>query len=161
MSKARLVITAVVAEGRSQGEVARQYGVSQGWVSKLVARYRAEGEAASGPPVPAAEDLAERDRGRGRRPDRAAAEGPGGAGPGRRAAHHCLAPGTPPPDPGLGGHDQPVPDGPRPGHCRRVEAAEELLHPIPRGDAEPVLAIRFHPLPARRWHRHRDLDLAR
>jgi transposase InsO family protein len=49
MSKARLVITAVVTEGRSQGEVARAYGVSQGWVSRLVARYRAEGEAAFGP----------------------------------------------------------------------------------------------------------------
>jgi transposase InsO family protein len=46
MSKARLVITAVVVEGRSQGEVARAYGVSQGWVSRLVARYRAEGQAA-------------------------------------------------------------------------------------------------------------------
>jgi transposase InsO family protein len=49
MSKARLVITAVVAEGRSQGEVARAYGVSQGWVSRLVARYRAEGETAFAP----------------------------------------------------------------------------------------------------------------
>jgi len=49
MSKARLVITAVVADGRSQGEVARSYGVSQGWVSRLVARYRAEGEAAFRP----------------------------------------------------------------------------------------------------------------
>ena len=49
MSKARLVITAVVVEGRSQSEVARAYGVSQGWVSKLVARYRAEGEAAFEP----------------------------------------------------------------------------------------------------------------
>ena len=49
MSKARLVITAVVAEGRSQGEVARAYGVSQGWVSRLVARYRAEGESAFEP----------------------------------------------------------------------------------------------------------------
>ncbi len=49
MSKARLVITAVVTEGRSQGEVARAYGVSQGRVSRLVARYRAEGEAAFGP----------------------------------------------------------------------------------------------------------------
>src|SRR6185312_10766737 len=49
MSKARLVITAVVTEGRSQGEVARAYGVSQGWVSRLVARYRQEGAAASGP----------------------------------------------------------------------------------------------------------------
>jgi transposase len=49
MSKARLVITAVVTEGRSRGEVARAYGVSQGWVSRLVARYRAEGEAAFEP----------------------------------------------------------------------------------------------------------------
>lgn len=49
MSKARLVITAVVTEGRSQGEVARAYGVSQGWVSRLVSRYRAEGEAAFQP----------------------------------------------------------------------------------------------------------------
>ena len=48
-SKARLVITAVVLEGRTQGEVARQDGVSQGWVSRLVARYRAEGEAAFEP----------------------------------------------------------------------------------------------------------------
>jgi len=49
MSKARLVITAVVVEGRSQAEVARSYGVSPGWVSKLVARYRAEGETAFEP----------------------------------------------------------------------------------------------------------------
>jgi transposase InsO family protein len=49
MSKARLVITAVIVEGRSQGQVARAYGVSQGWISRLVARYRAEGEAAFGP----------------------------------------------------------------------------------------------------------------
>jgi IS30 family transposase len=49
MSKPRLVITAVIVEGRSQGEAARAYGVSQGWVSRLVARYRAEGEAAFEP----------------------------------------------------------------------------------------------------------------
>jgi transposase InsO family protein len=49
MSKARLVITAVVVEGRSQSAVAREYGVSQGWISRLVARYRAEGEAAFEP----------------------------------------------------------------------------------------------------------------
>jgi transposase len=39
----------VVVEGRSQAEVARSYGVSKGWVSKLIARYRAEGEAAFEP----------------------------------------------------------------------------------------------------------------
>jgi transposase InsO family protein len=49
MSKARLVITAVTAEGLTQGEAARRYGVSQGWISKLMARYRAEGEAAFEP----------------------------------------------------------------------------------------------------------------
>jgi transposase InsO family protein len=49
MSKARLVITAVITEGRSQGEVARAYGVSQGWVSRLVSRYRDEGEVAFEP----------------------------------------------------------------------------------------------------------------
>jgi len=49
MSKARLVITAVVVEGRSQSEVARAYGVSQPWVSRLVARYKAEGDAAFEP----------------------------------------------------------------------------------------------------------------
>ncbi|MER6951917.1 helix-turn-helix domain-containing protein [Nonomuraea sp. NPDC000554] len=49
VSKARVVITAMVVEGRSQAEVARSYGVSKGWVSKLVARYRAGGEAAFEP----------------------------------------------------------------------------------------------------------------
>jgi transposase InsO family protein len=46
VSKARLVITAVIVEGRSQSEVSRAYGVSQPWISGLVARYRAEGDAA-------------------------------------------------------------------------------------------------------------------
>ena len=46
MSKARLVITAVVVEGRGVREVARDYGVSPGWVSRLVARFRAEGDTA-------------------------------------------------------------------------------------------------------------------
>lgn len=48
MSKRRLVITAVLA-GASQSEVARTYDVSQGWISRLMARYRQEGEAAFEP----------------------------------------------------------------------------------------------------------------
>lgn len=48
VSKRRLVITAVLA-GQSQSEVGRTYGVSQGWISRLMARYRAEGEAAFEP----------------------------------------------------------------------------------------------------------------
>ena len=46
MSTARLIITAVVLEHRTQAEVARTYGVSKGWVSKLITRYRSEGEGA-------------------------------------------------------------------------------------------------------------------
>ncbi|WP_068186977.1 IS481 family transposase [Mycobacterium sp. UM_CSW] len=49
MSKARLVITAVIVEGRSQSEVARDYGVSQSWISRLVKRYHLEGESAFTP----------------------------------------------------------------------------------------------------------------
>ena len=49
MSKARLVITAVIVEGRTQSEVAKSYGVSKGWVSKLITRYKAEGETAFEP----------------------------------------------------------------------------------------------------------------
>lgn len=48
MSKRRLVITAVLAGG-SQSEVTRHYGVSQPWISRLMARYRLEGEAAFEP----------------------------------------------------------------------------------------------------------------
>jgi transposase len=49
MSKARLVITAVVVEGRRQADVARDYKMSKGWVSELVARYRLEGDTAFEP----------------------------------------------------------------------------------------------------------------
>jgi transposase InsO family protein len=49
MSKARLVITAVVVEGRTKSEVARDYDVSRHWVHQLVKRYAAEGEAAFQP----------------------------------------------------------------------------------------------------------------
>ena len=48
MSKRRVVITAVLA-GTSQSEVARTYQVSQGWISRLLARYKIEGEAAFEP----------------------------------------------------------------------------------------------------------------
>ena len=49
MSKARLVITAVVVEQRPVREVAAAYGVSRSWIYELVARYRTEGEAAFEP----------------------------------------------------------------------------------------------------------------
>jgi transposase InsO family protein len=49
VSKARLVITAVVVEGRSQAQVSRAYGVSQPWISRLVARWRSDGDTAFEP----------------------------------------------------------------------------------------------------------------
>lgn len=49
MSKAQLVITAVVVEGRSKSAVARDYGLSRYWVQQLVKRYETEGTAAFTP----------------------------------------------------------------------------------------------------------------
>jgi transposase len=46
MSKAQLVITAVVLEGRSKSDVARDYDLSRQWVDQLVTRYHADGAAA-------------------------------------------------------------------------------------------------------------------
>jgi len=49
VSTRRLVITSVMVGGLSQSEAARRYGVTEGWVSRVLARYRAEGEAAFEP----------------------------------------------------------------------------------------------------------------
>jgi transposase InsO family protein len=45
MGMPQLVVTAVLVEGRSKSEVARQYGVSRRWVITLVQRYLAGGDA--------------------------------------------------------------------------------------------------------------------
>jgi transposase len=47
MSKAQLLIAAVVLEGRSKSEVARDYDVSRQSVYELVRRYSTEGAAAT------------------------------------------------------------------------------------------------------------------
>ncbi len=49
MSKARAIIVSVTVEGISQSEAAARFGVSRCWVSKLMARYRTEGDAAFEP----------------------------------------------------------------------------------------------------------------
>ncbi|GAA2504247.1 IS481 family transposase [Terrabacter carboxydivorans] len=49
MSKARLVITALLTEGQTVSEVAARYGVHRSWVYRLKARYEQEGEAAFEP----------------------------------------------------------------------------------------------------------------
>ncbi|MBL8778873.1 MAG: IS481 family transposase [Acidimicrobiales bacterium] len=49
MSLRRSVILAVTVEGLSQAEAARRYEMSESWVSRLLARYRLEGDAAFEP----------------------------------------------------------------------------------------------------------------
>ena len=49
MSKARLVIMSVVVEGRTHAQAAADYGVSRSWVTRLVGRWRVEGDAAFEP----------------------------------------------------------------------------------------------------------------
>lgn len=49
MSKARLVITSVTVQKLTVAQVAADYGVARSWIYELLARYRAEGEAAFEP----------------------------------------------------------------------------------------------------------------
>ena len=148
MSKARLVITAVIIEGRTQAEVAAAYGVSKGWVSKLIARYHAEGEAAFEP--------------RSRRPRTS----PGALDSAvvelilELREQACAPPALTPartPSPGTSSSTT------RPSvsrstisrHLARAglvtpepeEASEVLLRPVRSSDAQRDLAVRLHPLP--------------
>lgn len=49
MGMPELIVTAVLTQGRSKSEVAREYGVSRRWVITLVGRFLAEGEAGLAP----------------------------------------------------------------------------------------------------------------
>jgi transposase len=161
MSKARLVITAVTIEKRPVGEVAKSYGVARSWIYTLLARYEAEGEAAFEPwsrrpktslSATSADtvDLIVR-----LRKDLA---GQGlDAGPQTitwhlQQHHHVkVSPAT----------VSRVLARRGAGHSRPVQAPQVVLHPLRGVHAERVLAVRLHPLPARRRGRYRDPDLAR
>jgi hypothetical protein len=160
MSKAPLVITAVIVEGRGQGEAARADGVAQGWSAGW---WRATGLRGGGvrAPITASEDLTHRDQRQHRRADHPAAETAVRARPRRRARHHRLAPGPAPPARRVASDDQPLPHCPRPGHPAAQETAPLVLGPLPGSPCQPNLAGRLHPLPARRRHRRRDPHLAR
>ena len=69
MSKARLVITAVILEGRTQAEVARTYGVSEGWVIQAHRPLPRRGRGRVRTPVPTTAHHPDRDPTRHRRPD--------------------------------------------------------------------------------------------
>ena len=162
VSKARLVITAVVIEGRSQSEVARDYGVSRAGSRKLVARYRAEGDAAFEPRSRRPTAPTGRPRPDGRRADPRAARPTRRRRPRRRSRHHRLAPRTPPQHaasrpPTIDRHLT-APAWSRP--SRRSDPKSSYIR-FQADQPNETLAIRLHPLPARRWHRHRDPLLAR
>ncbi len=161
MGMARLIVTAVLVEGRSKSEVARDYGVSRRWVITLVARYLAEGDAGLEPRSrrPVSQPAADPARGRGR--DRPTAQG---ARPQRargRRGHHPQ-PAAPRARHGARDeHDLADPDRPRLRHPAAPQAPQEQLHPVPGRAAQRALADRPHPLDARRRHRRRDRQLDR
>ena len=160
MSKARLVITAVTVEKRPVSEVAKSYGVARSWIYTLLARYEAEGEAAFEP--------------RSRRPKTSpSATSPDTvelivrlrkelAGQGLDAGPQTIAW-------HLEHHHQVKVS---PATVSRYLARQGLVTPDPSKrpkssyirfaaeHAQRVLAVRLHPLPARRRDRHRDPDLA-
>jgi len=119
------VISAFVVEGRRQADVAVAYGVSKGWVSKLLARYREERPRSSSTrgvrrPAPASTaeatvtlilELREKLTTAGL-----------DAGSDTIAWHLQTAS----PDPGLAGHDQPLPDQSWAGGPRAEEATQVL-----------------------------------
>ena len=65
--------------------------------------------------------------------------------------HHRLAPAPPPRPHRVAGQHQPVPARRRAGRPGTQQAPEVVLHPVPGRAAQPVLAVRLHPMggPAR------------
>ena len=160
VSRTRLIITAVVVEGRSQADVARAYGVAESWVSRLVARFRAEGDSAFEPrsrrpatrpdatPLATVEVVLEL-----RRQLTTAGLDAGADTIVWHLEHHHvrLSRATvyrilrPPPA----------------RHGRTGQAPQILVHPLRSRSTERDLAGRLHPSPPRRRQRHRDPVLDR
>ena len=133
--------------------------MSRSWVYELLARYRAEGAAAFEP--------------RSRRPRTSPRATPprtvelvlalrkhlgeqgldaGADTIGWHLAHHHDT--TP-----VAGHDPPDPDPATPRSSRTRQAAPLVLHPLRGRPAQRVLAVRLHPLPARRRRRDADVEI--
>lgn len=156
VSMARLVVTAVLVEGRTKSEVARDYGVSRRWVITLVQRFLAEGDAGLEP----------HSRQPRRSPQRIDAtledeiveirkaldEAGHDRGAHTIAFHlerrHGHAPSVSTIWRVLGRRGFIVPQA--------AQASEELLCPLRSGPAERALAARRHPLGP--WRRHRGGD---
>ncbi len=157
MSKAQLVITAVVLEGRSKSEVARDYDVSRYWVQQLVRRYETEGAAAFEPHSrrphrnPRAVDTALEDKiVRLRKTlDKQGYD----AGAATIAEHLTRDPGR---QSACGVHDLADPVPSRICHTPAPETAPLGLETVPSRITQPMLASRRHPLAPSRSHRSGD-----
>ena len=118
MGMPQLVVTAVLVEGRTKSEVARDYGVSRRWVITLVQRYpgRGRGRAAAALPATAHQPAAHPDRGRGRdRRGSARSSTATATRPARRRSRSTCSGGTAPPRrcPRSGGSCPPAGSSPR------------------------------------------------
>ena len=132
MSWPRVLIMAVVLEGRPKSEVARDYGVSRHWVQTLVARYLAEGDAAFEPrsrrPRPSPLRTPGRVEGPDRRSTQAAVRGTGWTPVRRPSAGTSISR----PDRPVDGDDLADPVSPRLGGAAAAQAAQVELAPVHR-----------------------------
>ena len=154
MSMARVVIMAVMVEGRSKSEVARDYGLSRRWVQTLAGRFEAEGEAAFEPRsrAPAAQSATHQPDDVEDASSNCASSWPRPAG--TPAPNHRLAPTGARAHVAVGGHDLAGAVPPRIRHPQPHKRPDR--HGTLRGrPAQRMLAGRHHPLAAGRRHRGR------
>ncbi len=131
MSIARLVITAVVVEGRRPGRGRPRLRSVQGLGIQARCPLSGRGRRGVRAAVAAAEDLTDRDRGGDGRVDRAAAQGTVRPGPGRRPGHDRLASATTTTTPRSPGPRSPgILTRGRAGHPATGQAPPVLLHPV-------------------------------
>jgi transposase len=157
----QLVVTAVLIEGRTKSDAARDYGVSRRWVVTLVQRYLAEGEAGLQPrsrrphtsPTRTATELEDEIVAIRKKLDRAGHV----AGAATIAAHLHRRHGTSPAISTIWRN----PHRSRLRHPAAAQAAPRQLHPVRGRPTQRALAGQPHPLVTGLRHRHRDLQLAR
>ena len=158
MSKAQLVITAVVLEGRSKTKVARDYDLSHQWVHQLVTRYKADGSAAFQPrsrrphsnPRASSTELEERIVRLRKTLDKAGYD----AGAATIAEHLARDPRRH--ESLCAIHDLAHPNPPRVVVPRPYKRPRSAWKRFTAAQPNPALASRRHPLAARRRHRGRN-----
>ena len=157
MSMAVLVVTAVLTQGRSKTEVARDCGLSRRWVQELVTRFQAEGEAGLIPrsrrprtsPHAAPHRVEEEIVGLRKKLSEQGLDA--GAETDRRLpgpAHRVAG--------ALGGDRLADSQTPRLRHPAAAETAAFVVDPVPGRPAQRTVAVRHHPLAAGRRHRCGD-----